>query len=210
MQITDLFDHWFSISKIFCFRWQWLQGTIKDLDWFSSSSAWQEEVEDATLSHDIHGAGGQESITSLLVMWTAVEHGGSKDGGQVVEWHLVMLLHAGHPHQVFHQEHNTRLVGAGVNILWEFEGATPRNIGKQKFSRNIAQLPVVTIFLDFIQTSLPFPSILIQYLAEILKFSCCFAANLFLIHKNGNICLRRLEKVSSFTKWGFIQQEKRV
>ena len=43
-------------------------------------------------------------------MGPAVEHGGAKYSGQVVEGHLVVLLQAGHLDEVFYQKHNTGLI----------------------------------------------------------------------------------------------------
>ena len=40
-----------------------------------------------------------------------MEHGGSEDGGEVVQGHLVLPVQAGHPHQVLDQEDDAGLAG---------------------------------------------------------------------------------------------------
>ena len=50
-----------------------------------------------------------------------VGHGGSEDGGEVVQGHLVLPVQAGHPHQVLDQEDNAGLARVLRQLREEME-----------------------------------------------------------------------------------------
>ena len=77
-------------------------------------------MEDAALGHDVHCGAGQH-LLHLPVPRPGVEHGGAEDGGEVVVAHLVVGLHAGHPHQVLDQEHDAGLVGVLRQLAEQLE-----------------------------------------------------------------------------------------
>ena len=50
-----------------------------------------------------------------------MEHGGSEDGGEVVQRHLVLPVQAGHPHQVLDQEDDAGLAWVLRQLREEME-----------------------------------------------------------------------------------------
>ena len=96
------------------------ESSVQDLYWLAPSSPGEEEVKDSALGHDVHSGGGQD-LLDLPVGGARVEHGGPEHGGKVVVAHLVVSLHAGHPHQVLDQEHDAGLVGVLRQLAEQLE-----------------------------------------------------------------------------------------
>ena len=96
------------------------ESSVQDLYWLAPSSPGEEEVKDSALGHDVHSGGGQD-LLDLPVGGARVEHGGPEHGGKVVVAHLVVSLHAGHPHQVLDQEDDAGLARVLRQLREEME-----------------------------------------------------------------------------------------
>ena len=128
-----------------------LDASLQDLYRFPTGSSGQEVVKDAGLSHHVaessfvrqneillkhYHSQTKRELTSCfksLPGWVGqqlgrvaaagpgVEHGGTEDGGEVVQGHLVLPVQAGHPHQVLDHEDNAGLARVLRQLREEME-----------------------------------------------------------------------------------------
>ena len=68
----------------------------------------------------VPGRVGQQ-LRRVAAAGPGVEHGGSEDGGEVVQGHLVLPVQAGHPHQVLDQEDDAGLARVLRQLREEME-----------------------------------------------------------------------------------------